>query len=335
MIIKNDAEDIRWDYKYHIDPSGRTLDEHLIDYQRTFSDLYRYPMNQSLLRPLRWIGPLTYLWNAGILKISKIEPDQFEILIRSIKFRKDIGFEEKVDTKFLLRVDDFPRFDIGIEGFLEFHDIAKKSNVDYLLGVTPFLSEKPFELSDGLPDPLNDEEVDTLMVLKKAGVEFGLHGSTHRTLYKRYHTESVGLSCDRFLHSILKAKKNLTDLGLKVDTYIPPFNTFDMSNFNCIKGHFKAITGGPEMVPTMGTRLSPCSIQKTLYIPVYGPFYEKCSNLAPSIKRIKPLLENEVRTIPLTVHWSWEVGTSFEHFRELCDLIGGRTKKWSDVMINS
>ena len=321
--------DIGWDYEFHVDPSGRTTEELSGHFMETFKDLYRFPLNQYFLKPFNGLKPLVYLWNAGLLKFSSKKVDQFGILKRLKSFMEQYGLTDVLRTRFLLRVDDYPRFDIRIDGFMDFHDICMEYGIDYLIGVTPYLTSDPFKPSISIPEPLRDEEIDTLLAMKKDNVEFGLHGITHRTMYQRYHTESVGLSGKKLRGSVVDAKRYLKGIGLEVETYIPPFNTFDMNNYNSIKDIFRSITGGPEAIPAMGIKHSPSRIGGSLYIPVYHPFYDKCKNMADILKDIDPIMG--ARIVPLTVHWSWEKGSKFEAFRELCDSISGKTTKWSNI----
>ena len=322
-------QDIRRDYIFHIDPSGRSIDELLGVYYDMFKDLYRDPVNQNVSRTLYRFPTIVYLWNAGILKFSNKRADQFDILKRVISFKKEFGLNIDMPTKFLLRIDDLPRFDIGINGLMDFHDICKEYRIDYLIGVTPYITDDPFTPSKKMPDSLKDDEIDLLLSMKKDSVEFGLHGITHRTLYKRYHTESIGLKGAEFRRSIILAKEYLTGIGIEFDTYIPPFNTLDMNNYLVIKDLFRGITGGPEAIPTIGIRHSPTSLKGKPYIPVYHPFYDKCSCLAEILDQIGPIAG--ARIIPLAVHWSWEIGSKFSHFRKVCDIITGKTIKWNEL----
>ncbi|MDG6225380.1 MAG: DUF2334 domain-containing protein [Candidatus Thermoplasmatota archaeon] len=321
--------DIKRDFLFHIDPSGRSTDELLVNYYDMFKDLYRDPINQLVSRTLNDFPTIVYLWNAGMLKFSNERADQFDILKRVISFKNEFGLNIDMPTKFLLRIDDFPRFDIGINGLMDFHDICKEFGIDYLIGVTPFITDEPFMPSKKMPDSLKDDEIDLLLSMKRDSVEFGLHGITHRTLYKRYHTESVGLKGAEFKGSILFAKEYLRGIGIQVDTYIPPFNTLDMNNYLSIKDLFKGITGGPEAIPTIGIRHSPTSLKGKPYIPVYHPFYDKCSCIAEILDHIGPIAG--ARIIPLAVHWSWEIGSKFSHFRKVCDIIAGKTIKWNEL----
>jgi hypothetical protein len=47
--------------------------------------------------------------------------------------------------KFLVRVDDYPRWDISSDKFLKFHRIMYENQVPYLIGVTPFPSRNPLD----------------------------------------------------------------------------------------------------------------------------------------------------------------------------------------------
>lgn len=319
--------DIEWDYRFHAGSSGTT--DRIKEFQREFGDLYKLPINQRVISKFYSFRRLVYLWNAFMLKMNRTVPDSLENLKRLKEFKVKNGGDPG-QGRFLLRVDDYPRFDIGIERYMEFHNIAKEFNVSYLLGVTPYLSEKPFEPSKSLPDGLTDDEVDTLLRLKKDKVEFGLHGITHRTLYKRYHTETVGLPGGELARMIRESISYLNDLNIRTEFYIPPFNTFDMNNFQSVKEMFRGITGGPESVPLFGNRLCPTSIDGTLFIPVFHPFYGKSIELVNTLRSID-IESIGSRLIPLVVHWSWEVGSDFKHFRELCEIISDRTFRWGEL----
>ncbi|MEM2954947.1 MAG: glycosyltransferase family 4 protein, partial [Candidatus Nanoarchaeia archaeon] len=85
----------------------------------------------------------------------KIKSENFECLANSIKtFIRFKGLEKHlliinktIETSkcpvgspiFMIRVDDFPRWDIDTKEFLKFHSVLKSYNLPYLLGVTPNL----------------------------------------------------------------------------------------------------------------------------------------------------------------------------------------------------
>lgn len=320
-------EDAMRDHRFHMGGAEVSDDKDIEGFLLEFRDLYRLPPAQRIISRLYPLRTLVHLWNAWLMKVSREGPDQLGTLMRVERYRSSQGIGP-AETRFLVRVDDYPRFDVGIEGFMGFHDVAREHGVDYLLGVTPFLSDSPFEPSDEATEPLSGEEVDLLGTLSRDGVEFGVHGATHRTLHRRYRTETVGLSPAKLRGGLTKAKGALSDLGIAAEVYVPPFNTVDARNIHALKGLFRVVTGGPETIPLLGSRLSPSSIDGIVHLPVYRPFYGKCEDLVPVISADLP----RVPLIPLAIHWSWESGSGFKHFERLCEAIEGRTVRWDATL---
>ena len=123
----------------------------------------------------------------------------------------------------------------------------------------------------------------------------------------------------------------LNKIGIETNVYIPPFNTLDLNNYKVIKERFPIITGGPEAIPTIGIKQSPSLLMGSLYVPVYKPFYDGCANIVKCLRDHYKEIKG-VRIIPLAIHWSWEVGSGFEHYRRLCEIVQGKTVKWNTLL---
>jgi peptidoglycan/xylan/chitin deacetylase (PgdA/CDA1 family) len=324
---KMNNPDLDRDYRFHV--GKEPTEEDLQKFKLKFKEYYQFPSDQNIVSKLYGITPLVYLWNAYKLKTNKSKPDTFDLIKEMMDFREEQGIDP-IESSYLLRVDDYPRFDIGLEDLMEFHDITKEFKIPYLIGVTPYLTDDPKTPSNEMPDGLTDEEIDVLKLLKKDGVEFGLHGMTHRTRFRRLHTETIGMSDRELRSSMKKSIEYLKGIGIDVPFYIPPFNTIDIRNLLVLKELFRGISGGPEAIPMLGYRLCPSFYHGVLYVPVYYPFYSESVDIVKAVNRVDSE-ELYSRVIGLGVHWSWERGTKFKHFRELCELISGRTMTWEEL----
>lgn len=332
MTYRISEKDLLWDIGYHIYGNGKKdIPERIRkDYLQSFRNNYRIPSLQKALRPIYFSKKMVYLSNAFSLKYNREIKDlnYIDILTRMNDFRKRNGIKGNNDgVRFLVRVDDFPRWDRPLESFLEFHDIARSFDINYLLGATPYLTDDPFKPSKEQPDFFTDEEIDILKMIQGQGADISLHGLTHRTLYQRYHTEVVGLSRKEIRGGYIPVLEKLKGMGIKTRYVMPPFNSVDYNNFGSFEGLFEGIIGGPESLSTMGYRPSPSRVGDTLYIPSYPPFYDVCRNI---IKAIEVLKNEDLGgpTVILAMHWNWEVDNGYKFVKKMFEMIGQDSIKW-------
>jgi hypothetical protein len=244
-------------------------------------------------------------------------------------FKREKGIVFNGKPVYLVRVDDFPRWDLDLELFIKFHTVMEKYNIPYLLGVTPFISLNPVDPKNKEFRSLTREEID---ILRSPIIAVGLHGFTHQTLSRKSRTEFQGLSSESVESRIQKALGMLSENDLNSAVFIPPFNTLDMRSYVTIRKHFKMITGGPESVRNFGLRVSPCVFNDSIYVPSYKPLYNKAALIDNYISKLA-VADNV--TLPLTLHWAWEVPDGFASLEMLCKRIKGHVVDWNEFYKNS
>ncbi len=242
-------------------------------------------------------------------------------------FKKWKGVKKRGEVKYLVRVDDFPRWDNSFNNFLNFHEIFKKYKIPYLLGVTPLLSLNVLDPKNKKFRSLTTNEAD---LLKEPIITVGLHGLTHQTiLNKRWkRSEFIGLSSQEIENRVVNGIKELAKYNIESHIFIPPFNAIDEKNYEILKRYFKIITGGPESIKTLGFKITPCYFKGALYIPSYPPVYGSCKEIVNFIKSLE--IEEDI-IVPITLHWSYEAKNNFEDVRELSKLIRNKTILWQNL----
>ena len=217
--------------------------------------------------------------------------------------RRQLFGQESSPARFVIRVDDFPRWDLPFESFIRFHDIMSKHDVSYVLGVTPFLCY------DGqLSRDLTDAELDCLRLLASTGVELALHGFTHE-----FRLAPDGKPSETFFYDDTKLEL-LLDRAItwfrenhlpRPRHYVPPFNAFSERDFHIIIKRLPVFHGGPWSLTTFG-KFAPGSVLGGLarYWPSYEPFYARAHKLLSFLRR-QPSLPAIGRQV-LTLHWAWE-----------------------------
>jgi hypothetical protein len=228
--------------------------------------------------------------------------------------------------KFLVRVDDYPRWDKTSDEFLQFHKIMHENEVPYLLGVTPFPSRNPLDTKYQDLEEIKNEDLKILAKLQNSGVEIAMHGVTHQTVSSIRHSEIVGVNKKVLENRLSKGIKKLQSNNLGTEIFIPPFNTFDLNSMEILSKYFKVICGGPESVLYVGLKLSPSFIDKTLYLPSYYPAYGTAEEILPFVEKVKKIQDYVI--VPLTLHWSWEANSGFRQVEKLCQTLQGSTVSW-------
>lgn len=229
-------------------------------------------------------------------------------------------------VKFIIRVDDFPRWDIPSEKFIEFHNILKRFDSTYILGVIPNLSLEPTEMLNKKTRYLTQEEIEMLKLVKAEGGTIALHGLTHQTIRRGSHSEFVGLAAELVEEKIKTGLHLLEEYGFKTQIFIPPFNTIDKSNLRMLVRYFSIICGGPETLPLLGNRPV---LERGLYIPSYPPFYNKAIKILEYLKDSGQRLKE---VVPITLHWAWELKNNFKDVYKLCRFIAGKTYSYMELI---
>jgi hypothetical protein len=232
--------------------------------------------------------------------------------------------------KFLVRVDDYPRWDKTSDEFLQFHKIMHENEVPYLIGVTPFPSRNPLDTKYQDLEEIKNEDLKILAKLQNSGVEIAMHGVTHQTVSSIRHSEIVGVNKKVLENRLSKGIEKLQSNNLGTEIFIPPFNTFDLNSVEILSKYFKVICGGPESVLYVGLKLSPSFIDKTLYLPSYYPAYGVAKDMISFVEKVKMLHDPVI--VPLTLHWAWEANNDFSNIAALCKCIRGHVTSWKDYL---
>ncbi|MHB8772543.1 MAG: DUF2334 domain-containing protein [Syntrophales bacterium] len=216
---------------------------------------------------------------------------------------------------FLIRVDDFPRWDADTKLFERFHDVFLKHNVSYVLGVTPFLN-----FAGDKPRFINDSEIVLLRQMAGDGVELAVHGFTHeyRVAPYRHPCETFFYSADQLCDSIDRANGWFREHGLPKPThFIPAFNTFSRRDFDILTKSYRVFHGGPLSLTTFG-KYGPSRLEEedALYLPSFEPFYNQARKVLQALTIGKRHFRHRV-LYSIALHWAWEIESDFQHVEEL------------------
>jgi hypothetical protein len=221
---------------------------------------------------------------------------------------------------FVVRVDDFPRWDRGLDGFQRFDEIMSAAAVPYVLGVIPAPCRDPEAPEDDDERRFSEAEAQ-LLVDVRSHIEFALHGWSHRRRPGPIASEVVGTGAELLAERLDVGISRLQALGLTVESFIPPYNAIDRRSLAIIGRRLPVVFGGPESVRWLGCVPGPARLEDAWYLPSYPPAYGRAGELASLVRRIRerdlPLL------VPLTLHWAWEEDDGFAALRELAGLLTG------------
>lgn len=253
-----------------------------------------------------------------------------EVLSRILEIRSSVKRKLQVESKgeptFLVRVDDFPRWDKSSEEFLRFHRILSENEIPYVLGVTPYPSKDPLNPKSKNYCEIGKADLDIIKQFSSPLFEVAMHGFSHQTTNAFRPTEIAGVEKAELEKKIRKGLEKLRSENLRIDVFIPPFNTFDFSSFEVLEKYFKVICGGPNSVLYVGVRISPSYINRTLYVPSYYPAYGTAAEIMAFVEKVKKIKDYAV--VPLTLHWAWEAKNGFRHVEKLCQALQGHTVSW-------
>jgi hypothetical protein len=238
----------------------------------------------------------------------------------SVVRRARLG-ETRGTPRFVVRVDDYPRWDVGPERFARFHAILRDASIRYLLGVIPLPSDDPAS-STGHVREWTDEE---RAALREAGdtVDVALHGLTHARREGPVPAEIVGRGPGDLARDVDEGLARLRAVGRETRTYIPPYNAVDHAGLRVLGARFDVVCGGPESTRWLGCLPGPCRLEGVWFVPSYPPAYGRATDVLRFVtavrRRATPLL------VPLTLHWAWEVSDRFESVRRLADALAAST----------
>jgi len=207
--------------------------------------------------------------------------------------------DTKINTRFLIRIDDFPRGDLNFSDFMRFHKIMNDYDCPYLLGVTPFLSKG-----------VSKEELNFLRWHKFHNIDLSLHGFTHEKIGdKKYQGEIDCYSLGELEILIEKAKNFFSENDIEFpDSFIPPFNIIKRDSYEVLSKHFSYMMGGPLSITTLGFYKFLDKINTSFYIPSYFPFYGRVKEIDKGMRHMS--MERGIVMV-VTIHWAWEINNNF------------------------
>lgn len=240
--------------------------------------------------------------------------------------------------RFLVRVDEFPYYTSfdrpqDVEMSRRFHEVMANGGVPHLMSVVPQLTHAPLTAGSSGGRPLGERELDLLERMRKEGVTFAQHGTTHRTRYEspRRRSELCGLSPAQAEQVLEDGRLLLTEAGIKPPrVFVPPFNRFDAAQYPMLAARFDVICGGPESVALMGFHGGPLWREGAIYLPCYAPLYADARTILPMVERLIDLSPGT--WIPIVLHTSWEQDDDFRALARLAELIAPYAVHWDDFL---
>jgi hypothetical protein len=253
--------------------------------------------------------------------------------------RAALGERAAAPPRFLIRVDEFPHYQawddpehFGTARFERFQEIMAGAGFPYLIAVLPRVSREPLSPSASGFRSLERDEVAMLGRLASERVSFGLHGRDHRTRFAspRRASEFCGLSASETEELLDEALAELAPLGIRPDVLVPPYNRFDVGQFEAFARRFAVVCGGPESIGQMGFHSTPQWRGETVYLPSYAPVYGRAADVLPAVDRA---IERAVGAwVPVVLHWGWEMDDDWAALRRLADRIAPYAAGWEDFL---
>lgn len=227
----------------------------------------------------------------------------------------------------LVRVDDFPRWDLPLEEFKAFDARLTKYGIPYALGVTPFLAIHPRH------GCLTAAEIETLQQLAERGVTLAQHGFTHlpRRWKRRYMVELTAYSRQELYDWIERADTFYDRWHLpRPEIMIPPFDGITPGSFVEISNRYGIVTGGPASLTTLGPVAPGVRVHRSIYLPSYYPHMYSSELFRGLGERLWAEATGPV--VVLTLHWAWEMRDAYRRLEQLLSALAGRVAPWSHVL---
>lgn len=282
-------------------------------------------------RPLRMVQRVS-------MKLGRLtwEDDWLERLLRVRA--EAIGSDASGPPRFLVRVDEFPNYTSfdrpqDIEMSRRFHEVMASAGLPHLMAVVPQLTHAPLTAGSSGGRPLGEVEIDLLARMRREGVTFAQHGTTHRTLFERprRRSEFCGLpsgEADRILED---GRLRLVEAGIESPrVFVPPFNRFDAAQYQMLATRFDVVCGGPESVALMGFHGGPLWREGAVYLPCYAPLYADARTVLPMAERLIELAPGT--WIPIVLHTSWEQDDDFRSLARLAERIAPFAVHWDEFL---
>jgi hypothetical protein len=240
--------------------------------------------------------------------------------------------------RFLVRVDEFPYYTSfdrpeDLEMSREFHAVMAAAGLAHLMSVLPQLTHSPLDPEAHGSRPLGEQEIALFAQMRRDGVSFAQHGTTHRTRFAqpRRRSELSGLSRGA-THALLEeGREHLVQAGVgSPRVFVAPFNRFDAAQYPVLAERFDVVCGGPESVALMGFHGGPLWRGGAVYLPCYLPLYADARTILPAAER---LIERAPGTwVPIVLHTSWEQPDGFASLARLAERIAPFAAGWDELL---
>jgi peptidoglycan/xylan/chitin deacetylase (PgdA/CDA1 family) len=238
--------------------------------------------------------------------------------------------------RLLIRVDEFPhvnvlaRPEVGVEAYRHFHGLM--GGAPYLLAVMAAVANGPFDPTEVGERPLDADEIGLLHELAGEGVTFGQHGYNHRTRHRspRNHSELAGLRRKALEQLLQRGGDRLAEVGVHPHVFVPPYNRFDLRQYDALAARFAVVCGGPESVFRMGFHATPLWRGEAVYLPAYEPLYGRAAEVLPAVER---LIEADAAVwAPVVLHWGWEAREEWSDLERLMSRVAPYAASWEEFL---
>lgn len=245
----------------------------------------------------------------------------------------------KGPPRFLVRVDEFPcatslddpeRY--GLNAARRFHEVMRETGVRHLMAVVPQMTRSPLDPDARGGRPLGDDELAHLERMRADGVTFAQHGTTHRTRQANphRHSELVGLSLPDTEALLDHGRSLLRDHGIETRIFVPPFNSFQASQWPVLAQRYDVVCGGPESIRYIGWHGGPLWRGSAAYLPCYPPLYGRARDMiAPAAEMIE---QAPGTWIPIVLHLAWEADDNFLGLRRLAERLAPCSVDWDSFL---
>jgi hypothetical protein len=252
--------------------------------------------------------------------------------------RSVLGDRAAGAPRFLVRVDEFPYYTSfdrpqDIEMSRRFHDVLTSAGVPHLMSVVPQLTHAPLTVGSSGGRLLGPEEIEMLGQMRRDGVTFAQHGTTHRTRFEspRRRSEIGGLAPEQADRLLEEGRALLAEAGVESPrVFVPPFNRFDAVQYPVLAKRFEIVCGGPESVALIGFHGGPLWREGAVYLPCYAPLYSDAKTILPAAEHMIDMAPGT--WIPIVLHTSWEQDDDFSALARLAERIAPYAASWEDLL---
>jgi hypothetical protein len=259
-----------------------------------------------------------------------------------LEARRDaLGDRADGPPKFLIRVDEFPYstgfYDpqrYGLDASRRFHSVMAEHRLSHLMAIVPRPADDPLNPHGSGERGLADDELELIETMRRDGVLFAQHGTTHRTrnANPRRRSELVGLSTAEAASVLDRGRELLREIAIEPRVFVPPFNRFAHSQWSLLAERYQVICGGPESIPLMGYHGGPLWRDEAVYLPCYHPLYASARDVLPIAERMIDLTPGT--WIPIVLHVGWEADDGFQALERLAKRLAQYAHPWEAFLID-